>query len=348
MEKGKQLDLTQIKKEIDQLKTQIKENSDAKSDTSLKEYLNSINKQPDRPHAPPRPRRTLKGHLAKIYSMHWSGDAVHLVSASQDGRLLVWDALTTNKTHAIPLRSSWVMTCAYSPGDGGKFVASGGLDNNCSIYNLQQDDGKACRELNGHGAFISCCRFLDDGHILTSSGDHTCILWDIDKGQAQHTFAEHDGDVMGVAISPDGNNFISCAIDMFSFYWDIRTPRYIYRFVGHEGDVNSIAYMKNGRAFGTASDDATARMFDIRAGKQLQVYGNEDITTGVTSIDFSISGRFLFAGYDDYSCIVWDTLSGEKIHTLQGHENRLSTLGVNVDGTALCTGGWDNLLKVWA
>jgi WD40 repeat protein len=52
-------------------------------------------------------RRTLKGHLAKIYAMHWAEDKIHLVSASQDGKLLVWDALTTNKVHAIPLRSSW-------------------------------------------------------------------------------------------------------------------------------------------------------------------------------------------------------------------------------------------------
>jgi guanine nucleotide-binding protein G(I)/G(S)/G(T) subunit beta-1 len=346
MDVNKKQDLTQIKKEIDTLKAQIKENTDAKADTTLKEYLSTINKQHEQPPGL-RPRRTLKGHLAKIYSMHWSGDAVHLVSASQDGRLLVWDALTTNKTHAIPLRSSWVMTCAYSPGDG-KFVASGGLDNNCSIYNLQQDDGKACRELNGHGAFISCCRFLDDGHILTSSGDHSCILWDIDKGQAQHTFAEHEGDVMGVAISPDLNNFVSCAIDQFSFFWDLRAPSYIYRFTGHDGDVNAIAYMRNGRAFATASDDSSARLFDIRAGRQMQYYGSDEISIGVTSVDFSVSGRFLFAGYDDYNCMIWDTLSGERLGVLTGHENRLSTLGVNVDGTALCTGGWDNLLKVWA
>ena len=36
------------------------------------------------------------------------------------------------KVHAIPLRSSWVMTCAYAP--SGNFVACGGLDNICSIY----------------------------------------------------------------------------------------------------------------------------------------------------------------------------------------------------------------------
>lgn len=39
------------------------------------------------------------------------------------------------KVHAIPLRSSWVMTCAYAP--SGAYVACGGLDNVCSIYSLK-------------------------------------------------------------------------------------------------------------------------------------------------------------------------------------------------------------------
>jgi len=278
--------------------------------------------------------------------MHWSGDQVHLVSASQDGRLLVWDALTTNKTNAIPLRSSWVMTCAYAP--SGKFVASGGLDNSCSIYNLQTEESKACRELNGHGAFISCCRFVDEKQILTASGDHTCILWDVEKGVQSKVFSDHEGDVMGVSIAPDGNHFVSCAIDTFAFLWDLRAAKYQWKFGGHESDVNAITYMKNGQGFGTASDDATLRMFDIRAGREMMVFSNEDISCGVTSVDFSISGRFLFGGYDDFNCIMWETLTAEVAHILQGHENRVSTLGVNFDGTALCTGGWDNLLKVWA
>lgn len=84
-------------------------------------------------------RRTLRGHLAKIYAMHWAADKRHLVSASQDGKLIVWDSYTTNKLHAIPLRSSWVMTCAYAP--SGNYVACGGLDNICSIYNLRTKEG---------------------------------------------------------------------------------------------------------------------------------------------------------------------------------------------------------------
>ena len=62
----------------------------------------------------------------------------NLVSASQDGKLIVWDSYSTNKVHAIPLRSSWVMTCAYAP--SGSFVACGGLDNICSIYRSEKWD----------------------------------------------------------------------------------------------------------------------------------------------------------------------------------------------------------------
>ena len=67
---------------------------------------------------------------------------------------------------------------------------------------------------------------------------------------------------------------------------------------------------------------------------------------GITSVGFSVSGRILFAGYDDFNCNVWDTLKGERVGVLAGHENRVSCLGVSQDGMALCTGSWDSTLKV--
>lgn len=59
-------------------------------------------------------------------------------------------SLTLPQVHAIPLRSSWVMTCAYAP--SGNYVACGGLDNICSIYNLKTREGnvRVSRELAGH------------------------------------------------------------------------------------------------------------------------------------------------------------------------------------------------------
>lgn len=107
-------------------------------------------------------------------------------------------------------------------------------------------------------------------------------------------------------------------------------------------------FFPNGDAFGTGSDDSTCRLFDIRAGRELNKYKTEDANCGVTSIAFSISGRLLFAGYDDFSCKVWDSMRGDQVGILLGHDNRVSCLGVSSDGMALCTGSWDSSLKIWA
>ncbi|KAL3614328.1 hypothetical protein CASFOL_042402 [Castilleja foliolosa] len=77
---------------------------------------------------------TLQGHTGKVYSLDWTPEKNRIVSASQDGRLIVWNALTSQKTHAIKLPCAWVMTCAFSP--NGQSVACGGLDSMCSIFNL--------------------------------------------------------------------------------------------------------------------------------------------------------------------------------------------------------------------
>merc|ERR1711915_235337 len=43
--------------------------------------------------------RTLQGHTGKVYSLDWTSEKNRIVSASQDGRLIVWNALTSQKTH---------------------------------------------------------------------------------------------------------------------------------------------------------------------------------------------------------------------------------------------------------
>lgn len=72
---------------------------------------------------------------------------------------------------------------------------------------------KVSRELPGHTGYLSCCRFLDDNQIVTSSGDMTCALWDIESGQQVTAFTGHTGDVMSLSLSPDMRTFISGACD---------------------------------------------------------------------------------------------------------------------------------------
>ena len=141
-------------------------------------------------------KKLLKGHINKVNSVHYSGDSRfltwkeknvfkkitnvidkinfrHCVTGSLDGKLIIWDSWTGNKVQIIPLRSAWVMSVAFAP--SGNFVACGGMDNMCTIYDVNNRDAtgsaKIVRELLGYEGFLSSCRFLDDTHIITGSGD---------------------------------------------------------------------------------------------------------------------------------------------------------------------------------
>lgn len=345
----------QCKKDISEMKTEIdKYRGDPESmEQPLAELAQSLGAT--KVQCSLKQRRILKGHFGKIYAMHWSqADSRHLVSASQDGKLIVWNAFTTNKVHAIPLRSSWVMTCAYS--GSGSMVACGGLDNLCSVYKLPngpKDAGqqKTYAELAQHEGYLSCCRFIKDNEIITSSGDSTCILWDVESKTAVSVFSDHTGDVMSVSIYDNANCFVSGSCDATAKLWDHRQSgktSCVKTFPGHESDINSVQFFPDGNAFGTGSDDSSCRLFDIRAYSQLNKYSNDKILCGITSVAFSKTGKMLFAGYDDYNCYVWDTQLGTLVDQLIGHDNRVSCLGVSEDGKALCTGSWDTLLKIWA
>ncbi|KAH7437577.1 hypothetical protein KP509_05G079300 [Ceratopteris richardii] len=303
--------------------------------------------------------RTLQGHTGKIYSMDWDQNKDHIVSASQDGCLIVWNAFTQEKIHVIKLACPWMMTCAYSP--SGYAVACGGLDNVCSVYTLssQQSSASPKSVLSGHKAYISCCKYVTgrENQILTSSGDKTCALWDSTLGQRLSTFGDtlagHSEDVMSLSVNSNNpEQFVSGSCDRTAQLWDLRCPgRAQQIYWGHEADVNSVQFFLDGPLFGTGSEDGTCRIFDTRTGHELQQYKHPDQIVEANSIAFSHSGRLLFAAYSNADCYVWDTLTAKIIANMKNlthaHTQRISCLGFASDG-ALCTGSWDQTLKIWA
>lgn len=356
-----QYDLGAAQAEAETLRDRIRTLKESLNDTTLIDYATANQVPPLTGPSGIRCRRTLRGHLGKIYALQASTDpasSTSVISASQDGRMIIWDGTTGNKTHAIPLRSSWVMSCALSPGL--ELAASGGLDNVCTLYRIAEVDqvGDFTRtatvpvvaELNGHTGFVSAIRFYDGcASVLTASGDTTCMMWDLQTQQARTLFRGHSADVMSIEIQPSNplSCFASVSSDTTARLWDIRTGRTTRIFVGHDADINAVSFFPDGNAFVTASDDGTCRLFDLRADREVACYASPDIMSPITSVAFTRSGRLFVAGCDDANAYVWDTLRGERHAVLSGHESRISAVGVSCDGNAIYTASWDTTIKVW-
>lgn len=191
---------------------------------------------------------------------------------------MIWDGPWAAKTSVVQLRSSWVMTCAFEQTED-QLVACGGLDNVCSIYYLEPGVSyiqKPIKELQHHDGYLSCCKFVDPQTMLTSSGDSTCILWDVETASVKEMFSDHAGDVMSVSVCPTNPQlFVSGSCDATAKVWDTRTGRCVQTFTGHESDINAVRFMRNGLCFGTASDDARCKLFDIRAYTEVNDFSDD-------------------------------------------------------------------------
>lgn len=294
-------------------------------------------------------RKLCKGHLNKTNCVHFAGDSRHLVSGSLDGKLIIWDIYTGNKTSIIPLRSAWVMSCAFAP--SGNFVASGGMDNQCTIHDCNNRDAsgaaKISRELIGYEGFLSSIRFLDDNNIITGSGDTLVIHWDATTGKKVKEFFGHSGDVATLSLAEDHNTLLTGSVDRTIKLWDLRDAKCQQTFWGHDADVNCVFYHPSGYAFGTGSEDKTARLWDIRSDQQVAKYTPNNGKSGFTSCILSKSGRYIICGADDNGIHAWDVLKCTAAGVLDGHSNRVTSLAITPSGIAFASCSWDTNVKVW-
>ncbi|CAN8011310.1 unnamed protein product [Ixodes pacificus] len=286
-----------------------------------------------------KPRRVLKGHQGKVLCSDWSLDKRHIVSSSQDGKMIIWDAFTTNKEHAVTMPTTWVMACAYAP--SGNMVACGGLDNKVTVYPLsfEEDVSTKKKAVGTHTSYMSCCLFPNSDQQVQERQKHE---------RAESGWASELGTIASMLHGFEACRcLLSLSVALVGHGHNTKfgpAGRLAGSILFIHIEPRDKKFTKEKVSQGFIS--MTCRLYDLRADREVAVYSKQSIIFGVNSVDFSVSGRLLFAGYNDYTVNVWDALKCVRLSILYGHENRVTCLKVSPDGTALSTGSWDFTLRV--
>ncbi|XP_015685646.1 guanine nucleotide-binding protein G(I)/G(S)/G(T) subunit beta-1-like [Protobothrops mucrosquamatus] len=194
-------ELEQLRQEAEQLQNQIRDARKACSDTTLAQITTSLDSVG---RIQMRTRRTLRGHLAKIYAMHWGSDSRLLVSASQDGKLIIWDSYTTNK---------------FFP--SGHAFATGSDDATCRLFDLRADQELMLYSHDNIICGITSVAFSKSGRLfLAGYDDFNCNVWDTLKGERAGVLAGHDNRVSCLGVTDDGMAVATGSWDSFLRIWN--------------------------------------------------------------------------------------------------------------------------------
>ncbi len=210
-------------------------------------------------------------------------------------------------------------------------------------------DGRADapRELELPGGPVHAVAVSRDGKWVMTGDDKAARLWDAGTGKEVRRFEGHDGEVAGVAFSPDGWRAATAGADRTVRVWDMASGKELYCFRGHRGRVRAVAFSPDGRRVASGGQDRRAVLWEADGGKVvLGVDAHGDL--GALTVDVSPDGRQLAVGSSDGAVRLWDVETGKEVRRLAGLRACFAGNGRVVYASRLKTGTRNvNWVKVW-
>ncbi|KAI0435821.1 hypothetical protein F4803DRAFT_573640 [Xylaria telfairii] len=325
-------------------------------------------------------KHLLKGHLQLVDTVIFS-PRNKVLSGSEDGTVRVWNVVTGHTEHILEINSPH-FGIVLSP--NGNHLASFSIGGIVQLWDTATWDTKCT--LGSHSTEVLRATFSPNNQRLVSSSRDSVIVWDIATGLIDQAFEGHSDGLQVLAFSPDGTKLASASRDttiriwnmtgraekilrhsnqvdaaVFSpsgsklasasgetgtvCIWDVITGE-IKNTIDHQGGrVRAIVFScDEGKVAFMLWDDHYIRLWDTATGKMMffPCYRGR-----FKIMEFSPDGRKIASISPENAVCFWNTISGQREGTLEGHSSQITTLTFSKDGKKLASASYDGTIMVW-
>jgi WD40 repeat protein len=290
----------------------------------------------------------LRGHDSTVYSVKFSRNGELVVTASDDGTALIWNATSGDVVRVLRGHETQVLEeglskavfdATFSP--DGKLVATAGSDGTARVWATSPVPQLATLAQRKGG--IDSIDFNKDGkRVVTANEDGTARIWTIAERRQGASLqvgpVRYPVPVDSAAFSPKGR--LVAVSGQSALLWDPMTKTTTR--VGAGG--HDVAFSPTGRLLAWADADM-ARVWDVKRRQQLATLpaGRREPVYGVA---FNPNGKLIATAAQNGSVQLWRP-DGKRIALLSGHRQDVWDAAFSPDGKLLATVGTDGTMRLW-
>lgn len=195
--------------------------------------------------------------------------------------------------------------------------------------------------LEGHAGGTRCVVFSGDGVLYSGGYDGILAAWDPQDGHQITNRQAHSGELLCMAISPDGRTLATGGSDGIVRTWTLPGLEPDRCSVGHTDWVRVVLWMPDGRTLASAGSDCTIRVWSCERCVRV-LRGHEDAVRTLAAVPGG-----LVSGGDRGSLLLWRLPDSRPAVVRSGHRGHVTRLVPAGDGGALLSAGADGIIRQW-
>jgi len=224
------------------------------------------------------------------------------------------------------------------------WIASGSTDEAIKVYDHQKL--KEIGSLIKHTDKITCLQFFRKSHLFSGAADGQLCIWRSKDWECIRSVKAHKDAINYISIHPSGNLALTCSRDRTIRIWALENMRCAFSDqLSFEPEI--IQWSPSGNSYALSSY-SSIRIYN-REGKVLHKYDQPRFERILTLV--FLKENVIASGGEDRKITVWNTETGEIIHTIGGFTNRVKALSVvskkDSNGKYLVSMSSDQYIRVW-
>lgn len=333
--------------------------------------------------APEHEPQAVGAHTGSVDSIEWLNNRQQAISASGDGTLKVWNlerlpaderprfhgAVTTLSLHGKKVLSAcsdglvtfwslgrWPAHRSVQGHTDGvnaivpisrRLAATASQDGTVKVWDTARAELHCV--LTGHtDRVLDAVPIPKRRRLISCSHDQTLRIWDLRNGREISTLTGHTDGVERIALYKGGRRALSASHDGTLKIWDLDQGCELQTLRGHQDLIRNVIVRADGRLAASASE--TVMVWNLESGSALFTLESDPLgwyTDYRHCLAFAGERECFLLSISTRYVHVWSLQDGQRVRTLEGHEEEVTSIAVSPGGGRVLSTSSDHTAVLW-